>query len=44
MEDGESMYCENDECAVLVYEVRSHNAVLQSNCPGCGQFGRAKGK
>lgn len=41
------VYCENDECRVLIFETQS---VMESddeateNCPGCGQFGRTKGK
>lgn len=29
-------YCENERCGVLMYQAK--------NCPGCGQFGRVKGK
>lgn len=47
------MYCENAECRVelyrdtLVEEMHKDSLIGDprlDNCPGCGQFGRKKGK
>lgn len=47
------MYCENAECRVELYhgsgelEIEGQTVVgspRNENCPGCGQFGRKKGK
>jgi hypothetical protein len=48
----EIMYCENADCRVELYraveETETHylkkDPVGSINCPGCGQFGRKKGK
>jgi hypothetical protein len=43
----ENMYCENATCRVLVYETKATvrpDEKPNENCPGCGQFGRKKGK
>lgn len=40
-------YCENGECRVETFnegEVALRGAEEVSNCPGCGRFGRKKGK
>lgn len=34
------LYCENDDCRVLIYVENDS----EGNCPGCGRFGRKKGK
>lgn len=44
-----SVYCENPECRVTLYELiakadTSKNTSGSTNCPGCGQYGRTKGK
>lgn len=43
-----SLYCENEECRVVLYESVEHEGTPpdepNNNCPGCGQFGRKKGK
>jgi hypothetical protein len=42
------VYCENDHCRVLLFSTRAKatqgEVAEQENCPGCGQFGRTKGK
>ena len=46
----DALYCENGECRVLMFkQAPEREQVMQgtemvSNCPGCGQFGRKKGK
>jgi hypothetical protein len=40
----ELMYCENGECRVELYHTTDPDGTTKENCPGCGQFGRTKGK
>jgi hypothetical protein len=40
----ETVYCENEECAVILFKIVEVDGVEEANCPGCGQFGRKKGK
>jgi hypothetical protein len=45
MEEGTPLYCENGECRVLMFTAEPVSAVEGTgHCPGCGQFGRKKGK
>ena len=37
-------FCENGGCAVITYEIGLKDGFPQQNCPGCGQFGRIKGR
>lgn len=39
MPDFTVLYCENMDCRVFLFD-----ASEEQNCPGCGQYGRKKGK
>ena len=41
-----SYYCENSKCLVMIFEGDPDDTEDEPhlNCPGCGQFGRVKGK
>lgn len=42
---GVSHYCENDECKVEIFTCSVDEvADKATQCPGCGQFGRTKGR
>lgn len=51
MDENDILFCENGQCRVIDFKpVRGLRAEFEtpedkrSNCPGCGQFGRTKGK
>lgn len=44
MKMDEHVYCENGNCRVILFETWVKDGEVQSNCPGCGQFGRIKNK
>lgn len=45
MKVGVAHYCENENCRVEMYSVSVDEFTIDHrNCPGCGQYGRTKGR